>query len=64
MPEANFAPIFSSPFIRYPLIATAPVQKPKLLDHLREALRPRRLALAVGVPAGKPLEEPRNNGWK
>jgi len=39
MPEANFAPILSSPTSRHRRIAPAPIQKPKLLDRLREALR-------------------------
>jgi len=41
MPEANSAPFLSNPFTRYPRIAPAPAQKPKLLDRLREALRSR-----------------------
>jgi len=41
MPEANSAPILSNPPSRYARIATAPAQKPKLLDCLREALRSR-----------------------
>jgi hypothetical protein len=41
MPEANSEPILSNPLSRYPRIATAPAQKPKLLDRLGEALRSR-----------------------
>jgi len=41
MPEANSEPIFSNPLSRYPRIAPAPAQKPKLLDRLCEALRSR-----------------------
>jgi integrase len=41
MPEANFAPILSNPVSRYPRITPEPLQKPKLLDRLREALRSR-----------------------
>ena len=41
MPEANFAPILPIPVSRYPRIAPASAQKPKLLDRLREALRSR-----------------------
>ena len=41
MPEANSAPILSNSSNRYPRIAPAPVQKPKLLDRLCEALRSR-----------------------
>jgi hypothetical protein len=41
MPEANSAPIISNPLSRYPRIAPAPAQKPKLLERLREALRSR-----------------------
>jgi integrase len=41
MPEANFTPILSNPVSRYPHFAPEPVQKPKLLDRLREALRSR-----------------------
>ncbi len=38
MPEANSAPILSSPVSRYPRITSPePGQKPKLLDRLREA---------------------------
>jgi site-specific recombinase XerD len=39
MPEANSAPILSKAVIQYPRIA--PVQGPKLMDRLREALRSR-----------------------
>jgi len=39
MPEANSAQILSNPPNRYPRIAPAPAQKPKLLDRLCEALR-------------------------
>jgi hypothetical protein len=35
MPEANSAPILSNLPSRCPRIATAPAQKPKLLDRLR-----------------------------
>jgi len=41
MPEANSEPILSNPLSRYPRITPAPVQKPKLLDRLSEALRSR-----------------------
>ena len=41
MPEANFTPILSNPVSRYPHFAPEAVQKPKLLDSLREALRSR-----------------------
>ena len=41
MPGANFAPILPNPVSRYPRIAPASAQKPKLLDCLREALRSR-----------------------
>ena len=41
MPEANFAPIPSNPVSRYPHFAPEPLQKPKLLDRLRDALRSR-----------------------
>ncbi|NWF56439.1 MAG: phage integrase N-terminal SAM-like domain-containing protein, partial [Syntrophaceae bacterium] len=41
MPEADSAPILSNPLGRYPRIAPAPAQKPKLLDRLSEALRSR-----------------------
>lgn len=41
MPEANSAPILSNPTNRYPRIAPAAAQKPKLLDRLCEALRSR-----------------------
>jgi integrase len=41
MPEANSDLILSNPPSRYPRIAPQPVQKPKLLDCLREALRSR-----------------------
>jgi len=41
MPEANLVPILSSPTSRHPRIAPSPVQKPKVLDRLREALRSR-----------------------
>jgi integron integrase len=41
MPEANSEPILSNPLSRYPRIAPAPAQKPKLLDRLSEALRSR-----------------------
>jgi len=41
MPEANSEPILSNPLSRYPRITPAPVQKPKLLDRLCEALRSR-----------------------
>jgi len=36
MPEANSAPILSNPPSRYPRIAPAPAQKPRLLDSLHE----------------------------
>ena len=39
MPEANSAPILSKTVIQYPRIA--PVQRPKPMDRLREALRSR-----------------------
>jgi hypothetical protein len=41
MPEANPAPFPSNSKSRYPRIAPASAQKPKLLDRLREALRSR-----------------------
>jgi len=41
MLEANSEPILSNPLSRYPRIAPAPAQKPKLLDRLSEALRSR-----------------------
>jgi integron integrase len=41
MPEANSEPILSNSLSRYPRIAPAPAQKPKLLDRLCEALRSR-----------------------
>jgi integron integrase len=41
MPEANSEPILVNPLSRYPRIAPAPAQKPKLLDRLSEALRSR-----------------------
>ena len=41
MPEANFTPILSNSVSRNPHFAPEPVQKPKLLDRLREALRSR-----------------------
>ena len=41
MPEANSEPSLSNPLSRYPRIAPAPAQRPKLLDRLREALRSR-----------------------
>jgi integron integrase len=41
MPEANSESILSNSLSRYPRIAPAPAQKPKLLDRLCEALRSR-----------------------
>jgi integrase len=41
MPEANPAPILSTPVSRYPRIALGATPKPKLLDRLSEALRSR-----------------------
>ena len=41
MPEANSAPILSSPSTRLPTLAPDPAHKPKLLDRLREALSSR-----------------------
>ena len=41
MPEANSAPILSNPPSRYPRVAPAPAQKPRLMDSLREALHSR-----------------------
>jgi integrase len=41
MPGANPMPVPSNPPSRYPRIAPASIQKPKLLDRLREALRSR-----------------------
>ena len=41
MPEANSAPIPSTPVSRYPRTARGATPKPKLPDRLREALRSR-----------------------
>jgi hypothetical protein len=41
MPEANSAPILSTPPSRLPTLAPDPAQKPKLLNRLCEALRSR-----------------------
>jgi len=41
MPGANSIPILSNPINSYPRIAPESAQKPKLLDRLREPLRPR-----------------------
>ena len=52
MPEANSAPNLSNPPIRYPRIAPAPAQKPKLMDRLGEALRSRYYNRRIEFPHG------------
>ena len=52
MPEANSAPILSSPLTRLLTLAPDPAHKPKLLDRLRESLHSRHYSPIPEFPHG------------
>ena len=61
MQEARSATTSLNMTIKRPSDTSETDRKPKLMDRLCEAQRARRLALAMGLPAGEQVEEHENH---